>query len=503
MSATIEPSPSHAVLTSLEETLSRKIGLFLGPLVFIALLAAPAPGPLSDSGWQVIAVAVFMLIWWVTEAVPIPVTALLPLALLPVLGVGDLKTTAAPYANPIVFLFMGGFIVALAMERWNLHRRIALNIVRLTGTHADGIILGFMLSTALLSMWISNTATTVMMLPIALSVIQLLVTHEESEAGPGIRNFSIVMMLGIAYAANIGGVATLIGTPPNSVLAGFIAETYGYEIGFAHWMVLGVPFSAVLLAITYWVLVKWLYPNRLGKFDGAQALIDDEVQKLGRIGRGEALVLCVFLATALCWVMRLPINSMLAHQGWDLKLSDPGIAIIAAITLFVLPVDFRENKYVLEWKDTEKLPWGILLLFGGGLSLAGALSATGIVDLIGQQFTESGSRGILILAGLVCVSLFLTEVMSNVALVTIFLPVVGGIALGTGLDPLAMMIPVTMAASCAFMLPMSTPPNAIVFASGKITVAQMVRSGIVLNIVSIVLIVVVAKWVLPLVFTPK
>ena len=480
--------------------MSKKIGLFLAPFLFLITLLIPAPEALEGDAWKVIAVAVFMLVWWVTEAVPIPVAALLPMVLLPLLGVMNTKEASAPYASPIVFLFMGGFMVALAMERWNLHRRIALNIVKITGTNADGIILGFMLATALLSMWISNTATTVMMLPIAVSVISLLSKNRKDNSGKGMRNFAITMMLGIAYAANIGGTATIIGTPPNSVFAGYINETYHYEISFAKWMLIGVPFAALLIGLTYYFLVKFLYPNRLGKFEGAQSLIETEVEKLGRITKEEKLVLIIFLCTAACWIMRVPLNSFFKFLDLPIVLSDTGIAIMATISLFIVPTDLRFEKFIMEWKDTEKLPWGILLLFGGGLSLAGALSATGIIDLIGSQFEAAENTGFLIILGLTAVSLFLTEVMSNVALVTVFLPVVGGIAIGTGINPVYLMIPVTLAASCAFMLPMSTPPNAIVFASGHLTVMQMVRGGIVLNIVAILLIAMLSKWIIPMIF---
>ena len=340
-----------------------------------------------------------------------------------------------------------------------------------------------------------------MMLPIAISVISLLTKNQKDNAGKGMRYFAVAMMLGIAYAANIGGTATIIGTPPNSVFAGFISETYGFEISFAKWMLIGVPFAAILIGITFYFLIKILYPNRLGKFEGAHDLIEEEVEKLGKISRGEKLVLIIFLGTALCWMMRVPINNFFKALELPIALSDAGIAMIATITLFVVPTDLKFDKFVLEWKDTEKLPWGILLLFGGGLSLAGALSATGIIDLIGSQFKMAESTGFLIILGLTAVSLFLTEVMSNVALVTIFLPVVGGIAIGTGLDPLFLTIPVTIAASCAFMLPMSTPPNAIVFASGHLSVAQMVRAGVILNVIAILFIAVLSKWVIPLVFS--
>jgi len=477
---------------------AKKIGLFLGPLVFFVLLAIQAPAAFGSGAWQVLALAAFMLVWWVTEAVPIPVTALLPMVGLPLLGISDMKTAAAPYASPIVFLFMGGFMIALAMERWRLHRRIALNIVRLTGTNANGIILGFMLATALLSMWISNTATTVMMLPIALSVIDLLTREQGDYPERGIRYFSLSMMLGIAYAANIGGTATLIGTPPNVVFAGYIRQTFDYEVSFAGWMLIGVPFAAVLLALTYLLLVRRLYPNRLGAFAGARALIDRELHGLGPMTRGERRTLVVFLATAACWIFRVQLNQLLP----GLELTDPVIAMLAAIVLFVIPVDFPNGRFLLDWQDTEKLPWGILLLFGGGLSLAGALESVGIIDLIGQQFAGVETAGLLLILGLAAVSLFLTEIMSNVALVLVLLPVVGGIAVAAGIPPLIVCVPVTLAASCAFMLPMSTPPNAIVFASGYVQIPQLVRAGILLNIITILLVAILTKTLLPWVLAP-
>lgn len=476
---------------------TRKFGLFAGPIIFLLLLMLPAPAAVTPEAWQVICMAIFMLVWWVTEAVPLPVTALLPMLCLPLMGISSMRDAAAPYASPIVFLFMGGFMIALAMETWSLHRRIALNIVRLTGVNANGIILGFMLATAALSMWISNTATTVMMLPIALSVIDLLTRNRGSDyPKQGINFFALSMMLGIAYAANIGGTATLIGTPPNVVFAGYIRETYDIEVSFARWMIMGVPFAVLLIAITYLLIVKVLYPNRLGEFKGAKELIEREVVELGPMSTGERRTLIIFLTTALAWIFRANINQLFPALG----LSDAGIALLATVALFIVPVNFKEERFVLEWRHTEKLPWGILLLFGGGLSLANALEETGIIDLIGSQFAGFHGAVFIIILALTAVSLFLTEIMSNVALVAVFLPVVGGIANGIDLNPLLACIPVTLAASCAFMLPMSTPPNAIVFASGHLRVAQMARAGLALNIIAILLIGLLAEWVLPALF---
>lgn len=473
-----------------------RIGLFLGPLAFITILLLPAPEGMSIEAWRVLAVAALMLIWWISEGVPIPVTSLVPMVALPLLGVQEMTTAAAPYASPIVFLFMGGFMLALALEKWQLHRRIALSIVTLTGTNANGIILGFMLATAFLSMWISNTATAVMMLPIALSVVGLLTRGQSPNDAPGgVQRFALAMMLGIAYAANIGGTATIIGTPPNVVFAGFMRETFQREVTFAQWMMLGVPFAGILLAITYWMLVKLLFPNRLGRFAGAQAVIQQELAELGRMGKAERRTLVVFVGTALAWIFRAQLNALL-----PIDTGDEEIAILATIILFLVPVDFKKYTFLLEWKDTEKLPWGILLLFGGGLSLAAALKEVGLIDLIGAQFVGANISGFWLILGLSTVSLFLTEIMSNVALVTVFLPVVGGVATGLDIMPLYVCVPVTLAASCAFMLPMSTPPNAIVFASGHLKISDMARAGIVLNIITILLVALLVEFLLPLVF---
>ena len=474
--------------------LAKKIGLWGAPAAALVLLMMQDAGGLSAEAWKVLSLAVLMLGWWLTEVVPLPVTALLPMALLPMLGVGDMKTAAAPYANPIVYLFFGGFMIALAMEKWQLHRRIALGIVRLTGTNANGIILGFMLASAFISMWISNTATTLMMLPIALSVIALLV-HRGSHAGSrGGRNFSLSLMLGISYASSIGGIATLVGTPPNVVFKGILKESYGVEVSFADWMFVALPFSAILLLLAYFLMVKVLFPNGLGRFQGAQELLGEELEKLGAPGKGERRVLGVFVATALLWIFGALINKA---NPW-FQVSDEMVALLGAISLFLVPAG--DGGHLLNWQDTERLPWGILLLFGGGLSLADALARTGVIQLVGQQFAGLEQAEMVFILGLAAISILLTEVMSNLALVTIFLPVVGGIAQAAGLDVTHLAIPVTIAASCAFMLPMSTPPNAIVFASGHVTIPQMARAGIWLNLIAIVLIWILSETLLPLVF---
>jgi sodium-dependent dicarboxylate transporter 2/3/5 len=483
----------------------KKIGLFLGILIFVGMLFMGTAFGLPVPAWRVLAIAALMLIWWISEAVPIPVTALLPMVLLPALQIYKMDEAAAPYASPIVFLFMGGFMLALAMEKWNLHRRIALNIVRITGTNANGIILGFMIATAFLSMWISNTATTVMMLPIGVSVIDLLRDGREKDivSSPGNRAFAVSLMIGIAYAANIGGTATIVGTPPNVVFAGFIERTYDIQISFATWITFAFPFALVLLMITYVLLTRFIFRNGLGTFAGAQQLIRTQLKELGTITLAEKRTLVVFVCTALAWIFRTQINTFLGLTKGDglLELTDPMIAIFATVALFIFPVNWKDEQFLLDWSDTQRLPWGILLLFGGGLSLADALNAVGLIDLIGAQFSDANVTGFWIILGLTAVSLFLTEIMSNVALVTVFLPVVGAVALGMDISPLLLCIPVTLAASCAFMLPMSTPPNAIVFASGHLRIADMVKAGLWLNLIAIALITALSQWVLPWFFT--
>lgn len=452
------------------------------------------PGDLfSETLDPVIAIAAWMILWWISEAVSISVTALLPLALFPLLGVMDIKAVSSNYANPIVYLFFGGFVIALALEKVQLHKRIALSILRLTGTKANGIILGFMIATALMSMWISNTASTVVMLPIAVSVIGLLIDDADGFTKRD-QNFALAIMLGIAFSANIGGMATLIGTPPNSVMLAFLNETYNIDIGFFQWMKLGVPFSIVMLAIAYFFIVKVFYPNRLGTISASGDIIQTELKKLGPMSRGEWVVLIIFLCTALAWILRGSLNNWFPN----LKLTDTTISMIAAVAMFVIPLEFKTGGFPLKWEDTSRLPWGILILFGGGLALASGLTQAGFIDAIGDYISSQDNWSVwIITAVLIVLMLFMTELMSNVALVTILVPLVVGIAIGMDTPILQMVIPVTLAASCAFMLPMATPPNAIVFASGHIKVAQMARIGIVLNIVSVLLLILIANYVVP------
>ena len=475
--------------------LYKRLALIGGPLLCLTIILLPYEfiGPLAD---RVIAVGLWMVIWWVTEVVSISVTALIPLAVFPILGILDIKEVAASYGNHIIFLFFGGFVIALAMEKVQLHRRIALTIIRMTGTHANGIVLGFMIATAVLSMWISNTASTVLMLPIATSVIKLLI-HDADGFTKNDQNFALSIMLGIASAANIGGMGTIIGTPPTSFLVSFMEKEYGVVIGFLPWMMMGVPLVIVMIAANFWIVVKWFYPNRLGRFEASEQLIKKEIDSLGPLRKEELYVLLIFLATALLWIFRVLINEKIP----GLYLTDTGISMLGAFAMFAVPQDLKRGKFTLNWEDTRNLPWGILILFGGGLALAGGMKEAGIIQLIAGGISgQEGLSYFVISSLLIFVMLFMTKIMSNIALVTIFLPVVAGIALGMGIPMLHVLIPITLASSCAFMLPMATPPNAIVFASGHIKVFQMARVGVVLNIISVIILIGVGQWVVPLLF---
>ena len=475
-------------------SISKRIGLLLAPLVFIVLQLLPF-SLISDSADAVIAVALWMIIWWITEAVHIAVTSLLPLILFPLLKVMPIGEVGANYGSPIIFLFFGGFILALAFEKVNLHKRIALTIVRMTGTTPNKVILGFMIATAFMSMWISNTASTVVMLPIALSVVKLL-TNDEDGFTKKDRNFALNIMLGIAFAANAGGIATVIGTPPNSVLIGLLENQYNIQISFVKWMVMGLPFSILMVLSTYLVLTKLMFPCNDINFGSTQNVIDAELKKLGKISSEEKRVLKVFGVTVFLWITRTIINEVFP----GLKLSDTIISLIGAVSLFVIPMSFKKGTFILEWKDTEKLAWGILILFGGGLSLAKGMASSGVVDVITESISNSGFNAFVVISLLIVLMLFMTELMSNVALVAVLAPVIAGIAIGFDVPLLHVLIPVTMASSCAFMLPMATPPNAIVFASGYIKVKQMVRAGILLNCIAVVLLILYYKFIIPLIF---
>ncbi|MDQ3277979.1 MAG: DASS family sodium-coupled anion symporter [Bacteroidota bacterium] len=440
----------------------------------------------------VIAFATLMIGLWVTEALPMPVVALLPLILFPLFGVAPIATTAASYANPVIFLFMGGFMLGLAIEKWNLHRRIALNIVRLTGTSGDRIILGFIISTGSISMWLSNTATTMMMFPIALSVVKVM--EENHAEKKGMANFAMSIMIAIALASNFGGIATIIGTPPNVAYAGFYNKRYNETIAFADWVLLCMPLSLLLMGILYLVMVKWLYPNGMKNDAATGSIIHSELAALGPFTLPEKRVFLIFLATALLWITKDLINK------WSpLKLDDNMIAIMGATALFITPSG-RKNESLLEWSDTRNMAWGILLLFGGGIALATALENVGLIQQLGQWFAQFGFSTFMLIFLVTVVSMFISEVMSNVAQVIVFAPVVSGLAEAAHIHPLLLGIPMTLAASCASMLPMGTPPNAIAFSSGYIKLKQMTRIGFIMNIIAVILITLFCWLLLPLIF---
>mgnify|MGYP000489210627 FL=1 len=474
--------------------MSKKIGLILGPLLFIIIKGCNLSF-LSPEAITVIGLALWMVCWWITEAVSISVTALLPLIVFPLFNVMSMNEVGANYGSSIVFLFFGGFVLALALEKVNLHRRIALTIIQKTGTTPNRVILGFMLATAFMSMWISNTASTVVMLPIALSVIQLLV-KSDGEFTVQEQHFSLSVMLGIAFSANAGGIATVIGTPPNSILIGLLENEYNIQISFFKWMSIGLPFSVVMIAIIYFILTRWMFPNKGIAFASSNELIAQKLQDLGPVTAQEKHVLRVFAITVFLWVFRTVLNSFFPSLG----LSDTIISMGCAVALFAIPHKFTKGIFILEWKDTQRLAWGILILFGGGLALAKGMSTTGIVSLITDAIAAANLNVLITASLLILLMLFMTELMSNVALVAVLAPVVAGIALGLEIPILYLLIPVTMASSCAFMLPMATPPNAIVFASGYVKVAQMARVGIIINLIAVVLLIALFKFAIPLVF---
>ncbi len=465
------------------------VGLIAGPLVALGIYLI-TPESMEAPARATAAVGSLMAIWWMTEAIPLPATSLLPIALFPLLGVLPIQETTAPYAHKFIFLFMGGFMLALAMQRWGLHKRIALRTLLLFGTSERRIVAGFMAATATLSMWVSNTATTVMMLPIAMSVLALASENsDEEEAGYDRSPLGLCLLLGVAYAASIGGVATIIGTPPNVFLVGYMRDSLGIEISFLQWMRIGLPLSIVFVVITWAMLTYVLHPVSSASIKGGKGLIRDELRALGKPSRGERVV---FICTALAWIARQPLCDLepVAKLFPAIKrLDDSGIAIIAALALFIIPIKPREGVFTLDWKTARKLPWGVLLLFGGGLSLAAAVQTSGLDAWIGDRAVVlSGAPTWLIIVAITALVIFLTEVTSNTATAATFLPILGGAAVGLGIEPLQLVIPAALAASCAFMMPVATPPNAIVFGSDKINIQDMLRTGFWLNLIGIVLI---------------
>jgi len=484
------------VHTDEQRFLREKLGTWVGPGLFVLSLLVPEPANLSPAAWHTAGIGLWMAVWWMSEAVPIPITSLLPLVLFPMMDITPIREAAAPYANPLIYLFMGGFMLAIGMEKTGLHKRIALSLLRRVGTRPDAIIGGFMLSGALLSMWVTNTATTMMMLPIGLSIVTLAKGQLKNEAHPSLGP---ALMLGIAYSCTIGGLGTLIGTVPNALVAGFMQETYGVEVGFVQWMGVGVPLIVMGLPLTWWLLTRVLFHLGRERIAGMDALIDGEFAKMGKPTRDERAVFCVFGVVVLLWMTR-PLLT-----GWLPGLSDTVIALAGALVLFLIPSmspgETWESRFLITWQDAKRLPWGILVLFGGGLSLAASISSTGLAAWLGALISGiSNWPVILIILAVTLLVIFLTELTSNTATTAAFLPVMASVALGIGQDPFLLTIPATLAASAAFMLPVATPPNAIVYGSGLLTIPQMARTGIWMNLLFTVLMTVMVYFLVQWVF---
>tara|TARA_Y100000991_G_scaffold127896_1_gene96391 strand:- start:410 stop:1846 length:1437 start_codon:yes stop_codon:yes gene_type:complete len=474
----------------------KKRGFWIGLATFFFILFSPNPESLSSVGWAVAAVTLLMAIWWATEAVPVAVTALLPLACFPMLGVTDFKTAALPYANPNIYLFMGGFILALGIESSGLHKRLALKMLIAVGNSGAKLIGGFMLVSAIISMWVMNTSTTLMLLPIGLAVCASVAETIPNFSQRDRRNFEISLLLGIAYAASIGGMSTLVGTAPNIIFVGFMQEAYGLEISFTDWMKLGVPIATFMLFSSWYAITKIVYPVNFIASVETKLQLQNMLNDLGPLSKDEKKVLTIFSLAASAWMFRTLLDNFAPFSG----LTDAGIAIIAALSFFFIPSENQKTD-LLTWEQANKLPWGLLVLFGGGLSLAASIGSSGLGGWIGQGLTvlENVPSIILILA-VATMIIFLTEITSNVATTSTFLPVVGAVAVALGIAPISLTIPVVLAASCAFMLPVATPPNAIVFGSGKLTIPDMIRAGFALNIIGIFLVTLFAFYLAPMIF---
>ncbi len=471
------------------------VGLVLGPAIALTMIFAGAPEDLTSAAWRTAAIGILMAVWWATEAVPIAVTALLPLVLFPLLGIASIQDTAAPYSNKVIYLFLGGFIVAFAMQRWNLHRRIALTVLQYAGGNGRSLVGGFMLASALISMWVMNTSTTMMLLPIAVSIITVIHKSVSDLDQTGRENFQYSLLLGVAYGATIGGIATLVGTAPNAMLAAFMQDNYGTEIDFASWMMVGLPLSAAMLPLAWLALTRWVFKVDFTTSPEGLATLRNMKKEMGRITVPETRVAIVFVCMALLWVTRPLIVKVFGLTALD----DSGIAMAGAIALFLVPSGDKQDPLLLRWHYAEQLPWSVLILFGGGLTLAGAVTQTGLAAWLGGSLQAVSTLDVMLIVIIAATMIiFLTELTSNIATTATFLPVVGAVALEAGLNPIVLTVPVTLAASCAFMLPVATPPNAIVFGSGLLTIPKMARAGLALNLIGVVLVSIVAVYVAPI-----
>lgn len=476
--------------------MSRKIGLVLGLLAFSYTMLSEPPANMSEQAWATAGVGMLMVIWWITQVLPVPVTSLLPIVIFPLIGISSVREAATPYANPVIFLLLGGFIIATALQRWQLHRRLALLILRLAGSHPHAIVGGFMFASAFLSMWISNTATTIMMVPIAVSLAQVMIGGQSKEVAD---KFTVCLMLGIAYAASIGGLGTLIGTPPNTMMAAFMTETYGINIGFAKWMTFGIPIICLLLPLAWLLLTRLVFIFDLPHNESTVEIVESELVSMGPISTPEIRTAIVFSFIALAWITRPALQQLPGLA----ELSDTTIAITGAISLFLIPSGDKQKKYtqLLDWSTAEGIPWGVLLLFGGGLSLAAMITSSGLAIWLGGILSVlTNFHFFILILSIVTMVVFLTELTSNTATTATLLPILGGIATAAYIEPMLLIAPMTLAASCAFMLPVATAPNAIVFGSGKVSIPQMVKAGFCLNLVVITIIPPMAYLLIPIVF---
>lgn len=466
--------------------------MILGPSVFLVLQALTPPTGMSESAFAMLGITLWMAIWWVSEAIPIGVTALLPIVLFPLTGSMELSTTTASFGHKYIFLYMGGFMLAIAIEKWNLHRRIALNVIKMIGTNISKIILGFMVATAFLSMWISNTATAVMMLPIAMSIVAQLKDNPATREDENLI-FGKVLMLGIAYSASIGGIATLIGTPPNLVFAGYMEEVYGIEITFWQWAKWGIPITVPLLFVSWFYLTRISFKFKQKEFPGGKEEIDKLLHQLGPMKREEKIISVIFILTTLAWIGR----SFLL-EAFIPAIDDTIIAMCAGLVLFTIPSTDGKGP-LIGWEDAVKLPWGIILLFGGGMALASGLESTGLATWLGNQMSLLQGLSLIVLIAVIIAAVnFLTEITSNLATTAMLLPVLAPIALGLEIHPYMLTVATTVAASCAFMLPVATPPNAVVFGAGYLKISDMVRTGIWMNCISILFLILMVYFLLPL-----
>lgn len=470
------------------------VGLILGPVLFLVLLALPQPADMPANSMQVAAVAALMATFWISEAIPIPATALIPIVLFPFLGVMPSGKVTTFYGHHLIFLFMGGFLIAVSIEKWQLHKRIALKTILLVGVSARQIILGFMLATAFLSAWISNTATAMMMVTIGLAVIkqaQLSLSDKNNSS-----EFSTALMLGIAYAASIGGVATLIGTPPNAILAGVIESSFNYSISFAQWMAFGVPLSITMLTLCWLYLTHIAFKPEFDELPGGRQNIANQLKELGPMSSPEKKVLTIFLLVATGWLTR----GLFDIKALEL-VKDSSIAIAGALLLFITPADYKKGEFLLDWNSAKKIPWDIMILFGGGFALAGGFASSGLTEWLANQLISlQGMNLIIIVLMVVLLVIFLTEITSNTATSSLLLPVMGAFAIAIQVHPLNLMVAVALSASFAFMLPVATPPNAIVFSSRQVTIPQMARAGLWLNIIGSILITLFVIFYLPQIF---